>query len=92
MIKRRHQLLLIIVLTISSFLYGFTYKDLESGAGIRGAVATLETLPSRLLTAINANLGKDALQLSPVETYSTVFSYLSANYYGNPKPDETQLT
>jgi len=89
--KPRSRLILIAALIISSFLCGFTYRDLGTGNGVHGVLAALQLLPGRLATAITANLGSDDTKLSATEAYWDVFTYLDANYFGE-KPDPKQLT
>lgn len=89
--KTRTHLALIAILVISSFLTGFTYRDLGSGSGIQGLLANVEMVPSRLTSILNTAVGTKNIQLPPVETYSSVASYLDAHYYGE-KPKPKQLT
>lgn len=88
--KSRH--LLIVALIISSFLCGFTYKDLGRGGSMQSAVAALESLPATLISTISANLGGNKADLEPIETFASVFTYLDEKYYGDSKLDSTQLT
>ena len=89
--KTRTHLALITILVISSFLTGFTYRDLGSGSGIQGLLANVELVPSRLTSILNTAVSTKNIQLPPVETYSSVASYLDAHYYGE-KPKPKQLT
>lgn len=89
---RKSRYLFIIALIISSFLCGFTYKDLGRPGGMRAAVTALESLPATLVSTITANLGSNKTGLEPVETFASVFTYLDEKYYGDSKPDSTQLT
>lgn len=89
--KRTPQLVLALVLVLSSFITGFAYRDFSSGGNRHNAVAALGVLPARLASAITATIGKDNAELTPVETYASVYSYLDSNYYGK-HPENKQLT
>ncbi|HUV04140.1 MAG TPA: S41 family peptidase [Armatimonadota bacterium] len=86
--KPRSRQFLIAALVISSFLCGFTYRDIGAGHGV---LAALQLLPGRVAAAITANLASDDAELKATETYWSVFTYLDANYLGQ-KPDSKQLT
>ena len=89
--KPRSRLVLICILVVSSFLMGFTYRDLGNGSGLQGLLANVESVPSRLTSIVTTALTAKDAQLPPVETYWSVASYLDAHYYGE-KPQPKQLT
>lgn len=81
-------LVLIAVILVSSFLTGFTYRDMQAGGGLVGAVAGLRIIPPKAASAIVGAVGGD---LIPVDAYRSVASYVDTHYYGQ-KPKENQLT
>jgi carboxyl-terminal processing protease len=83
-------IVLIAVVLISSFLTGFTYRDLQAGSGIARMVAGLQVLPQVASTAA-IGAGNNGVNLPPVDTYSNVISYVGTHYYGE-KPKPKQLT
>lgn len=90
-VKRTSHIVLIVVLAVSSFLTGFTYRDLGTGSGVRDILANVEQIPARLASALTVALKSDEAELSPVGTYWNVATYLDSHYYGE-KPDPKQLT
>ena len=89
--KSSSRLILISMLVLSSFLMGFTYRDLGTGSGFHGLLASIDLVPSRLSSVITTAVTAKDAELPPVETYWSVASYLDAHYYGE-KPQPKQLT
>ena len=89
--KPRPHLILIGILIIASFLTGFTYRDVGPMGGVRGLMANVELVPSKLTAVVNTAITAKDAELPPVETYWNVASYLDAHYYGE-KPKPRQLT
>jgi carboxyl-terminal processing protease len=88
---KRKTALFVSLILVFSFLTGFTYSDISSGAGMRGLIISANLLPNRMASALNSVVNRTTPELRPVETYSAVYSYLESNYYGK-KPDGDQLT
>jgi len=89
--KRTSRLTLIVILAASSFLTGFTYRDLGASEGIPGVLANVRLIPTRLAAAVTSAIEGEDSALPPVETYWSVFTYVNSNYYGK-KPEPTQMT
>ena len=84
-------IILIAVVLISSFLTGFTYRDLQAGSGIARMVAELQALPRKVASVAVIGADGKGANLLPVDTYWSVISYVDLHYYGE-KPKAKQLT
>lgn len=84
-------MIIIVALIASSFVTGFTYQDIHAGRGIGETLYSVQSLPSRIVSALGASLGSDEKGLAPVETYWNVYSYLEHNYYAEEAPDSKEL-
>lgn len=89
--KSKSYIILIAILTVSSFLCGFTYRDFQATKSIDSLLATARFVPSRLVAAVSSIQGEEPA-LPPVDAYWSVYNYVDANYYGAEKPKPTDLT
>lgn len=83
--KKAH-LILIAVLILSSFLTGFTYRDLGT-MGVSGIASTALSASQKIVSEVKG----ESTDLPPVETYWSVASYVDSNYYGET-PESKELT
>jgi carboxyl-terminal processing protease len=88
--NRTSRWILIIVIIGSSFLSGFTYRDVGI-IGVRGALAGIQLVPGSVVSAVRSELAGSESELSVVDTYSAVAASLDASYYGT-KPELKDLT
>ena len=75
---------------ISSFVTGFTYRDLGTN-GVNAAMFGLRLIPSSVLSAVAIGVKDQPAELQPVETYWNVVNYLNSHYYGK-SPTYREMT
>lgn len=88
--RGRIRIAVAVSILISSFLVGFVYRDLQAGAGVQ-VLSELKSMPADIAATTKAKITQSSTELQPVETYSSVITYVDANYYGT-KPKPKQLT
>ena len=80
--KFASKMMLIVILILFAFISGFTYRDINTGSGIGGAVDAILAAANSLETTVDEAIKGPKVDLPPIETYWNTFNYIDRNYFG----------